>query len=401
MRITESLNQNQFLSSIGALESSISQTQNEISSNSSFTEPSQNPVAAGEVNDFSQTLAQSQQFQTNANSAKTNLSTESNALSSVQTTLQSLRDLALEATSGTESSSNLSAIATQATQIQNSLLSLANTQNGNGEYIFGGYATQTQPFTLTSTGATYNGNTGQRQIQIAVGQTVADGDNGDAVFNQIPTGNGTFTVTAGTAGAANTGSGIIGATTVSDAAAYTGQPFKIVFTSPTAYNIENTAGAVQTTGTYTSGDTIAYEGTQVTLTGTPNATDTFNVAPSTKQSLFTTVQNLVTALNQGVSGTNAQVTLSNSVSAAINNIDQALNQASNVQASVGGRLNTITTQLSVAGSTQTQLQKSIASLQGLNYAAAITTLDQQNTTLSAALQAYTVTQGLTLFKYLS
>jgi flagellar hook-associated protein 3 FlgL len=106
-------------------------------------------------------------------------------------------------------------------------------------------------------------------------------------------------------------------------------------------------------------------------------------------------------LNQGVSGTNAQVTLSNSVSAAINNIDQALNQASNVQASVGGRLNTITTQLSVAGSTQTQLQKSIASLQGLNYAAAITTLDQQNTTLSAALQAYTVTQGLTLFKYLS
>jgi flagellar hook-associated protein 3 FlgL len=398
MRITESLNQNQFLASIGALESGISQTQNEISSNSSFTDPAQNPVAAGEVNAFSQTLAQSQQFETNANSAKTNLSTEDNALSSVQTTLQSLRDLALEATSGTESSSNLSAIATQATQIQNSLLSLANTQNGNGEYIFSGYATQTQPFTLTSTGATYNGDTGQRQIQIAVGQTVADGDNGDAVFNQIPTGNGTFTVTAGTA---NTGSGIIGATTVSDATAYTGQPFKIVFTSPTAYNIENTAGAVQNTGTYTSGDTIAYEGTQVTLTGTPNATDTFNVAPSTKQSLFTTVQNLVTALNQGVSGSNAQVTLSNSVSAAINNIDQALNQASNVQSSVGGRLNTITTQLSVAGSTQTQLQSSIASLQGLNYAAAITTLDQQNTTLSAALQAYTVTQGLTLFKYLS
>jgi len=398
MRITESLNQNQFLASIGALESSISQTQNEISSNSSFTDPAQNPVAAGEVNDFSQTLAQSQQFETNANSAKTNLSTEDTALSSVQTTLQSLRDLALEATSGTESSSNLSAIATQATQIQNSLLSLANTQNGNGEYIFGGYATQTQPFTLTSTGATYNGDTGQRQIQIAVGQTVADSDNGDTVFNQIPTGNGTFTVTAG---AANAGSGIIGATTVSDAAAYDGQPFKIVFTSPTAYNIENTAGTVETTGTYTSGDTIAYDGTQVTLTGTPDPNDTFDVAPSTKQSLFTTVQNLVTALNQGVSGTNAQVTLSNSVSAAINNIDQALNQASNVQSSVGGRLNTITTQLSVAGNTQTQLQSSIASLQGLNYAAAITTLDQQNTTLSAALQAYTVTQGLTLFKYLS
>jgi flagellar hook-associated protein 3 FlgL len=94
------------------------------------------------------------------------------------------------------------------------------------------------------------------------------------------------------------------------------------------------------------------------------------------------------------------VTLSNSVSSAINNIDQALNQASNVQASVGGRLNTITTQLSVAGSQQVQLQSSISSLQGLDYASAITTLDQQNTTLSAALQAYTITQGLSLFKYL-
>jgi flagellar hook-associated protein 3 FlgL len=71
-----------------------------------------------------------------------------------------------------------------------------------------------------------------------------------------------------------------------------------------------------------------------------------------------------------------------------------------VRASVGARLNSITTQQSVAGSQQIQLQTSISSLQSLDYAAAITTLDQQNTTLSAALQAYTITQGLSLFKYL-
>jgi flagellar hook-associated protein 3 FlgL len=157
---------------------------------------------------------------------------------------------------------------------------------------------------------------------------------------------------------------------------------------------------VATSGTYATGGTISYEGTQVTLSGVPAATDSFAVTPGTRQSLFTTVQNLVTALQAGVGGSNGQVTLSNSVSSAINNIDQALNQASNVQASVGGRLNTITTQLSVAGSQQVQLQSSISSLQGLDYASAITTLDQQNTTLSAALQAYTITQGLSLFKYL-
>ena len=67
---------------------------------------------------------------------------------------------------------------------------------------------------------------------------------------------------------------------------------------------------------------------------------------------------------------------------------------------VGGRLNSITTQQSVATSQQTQLKQSISNLQGLDYAQAITTLDSQNVTLSAALQAYSLTQGLSLFKFL-
>jgi flagellar hook-associated protein 3 FlgL len=112
------------------------------------------------------------------------------------------------------------------------------------------------------------------------------------------------------------------------------------------------------------------------------------------------VQNLVTALQTGVTSPASAAGLNNSTNGAINNIDQALKSTSDVQASVGGRLNSITTQLSVATSQQTQLQQSISKLQSLDFATAITTLDQQNTTLSAALQAYTLTQGLTLFKYL-
>ncbi len=75
-------------------------------------------------------------------------------------------------------------------------MALANTQDGSGNYIFAGYSTQTQPFALTATGASYAGDTGQRQVQIAAGQTVSAGDNGEVVFNQIKTGNGTFSVTA-------------------------------------------------------------------------------------------------------------------------------------------------------------------------------------------------------------
>src|SRR5882672_3712613 len=179
MRVTQNSNQALFLTTIQTLESDLSQTQNQITSNKSFTTASQNPTAAGAVNNYNQALAQSKQYDTNANSAQTRLSTEDSTLTQVQNALQSLRDLALQANSGTVSTQDRSAIAAQATQIQASLVSLANTQDGNGEYLFSGFATQTQPFTLNSTGATYNGDQGQRQLQIAAGQTVADGDNGD------------------------------------------------------------------------------------------------------------------------------------------------------------------------------------------------------------------------------
>jgi flagellar hook-associated protein 3 FlgL len=392
------MEQGQFLTALNQLESQISTTQNGISTGLSFSTASQNPVGAGLVSGYNQVLAQSEQFTSNGQSAQGSLNIEDNALTQVQSQLQSLRDLALEANNATESGTNLSAIATQVQQIQQSLLSLANTQDGTGNYIFSGYATETQPFALTATGASYSGDQGQRQVQLAAGQTVVVGDNGDLVFNQIKTGNGTFSVTAATA---NTGSGVIGATSVNDPAAYDGGSYSIEFTAPDTYQVLNSADVAVSTGTYTSGQAISFDGLQVTLSGAPATGDTFAVAPSTNQSVFTTVQNLVNALQKTPSASSGSTQLNNSIANAIDNIDQALDQTQTIQSSVGARLNTITTQQSVATAQQTQLQQSISTLQSLNYPQAITNLDSQNTTLSAAMQAYTLTEGLSLFKYLS
>ena len=398
MRVTQSLEQSQFLSAINQLESNLSTTQNQISTGLSFTTAAQNPVAAGLVTDYNQVLTQSQQFVTNSNSAQTSLNTEGSALTQMQTSLQSLRDLALEANNSSESPQDLSAIASQATQIQNTLLSIGNTQDGNGNFIVAGVSTQTQPFALSATGATYSGDQGQRQVQIAPGQTVEVGDNGNLVFNQIKTGNGTFQATAA---AGNTGTGVVSTATVADPADYTGGTFSIDFTAPNTYQVLDANNNVVTSGTFTNGQAISFSGVQVTLTGQPAAGDSFSVAPSTNQSIFTTVQNLVNALQQqGTTSAAGEAQLNNSMNVAINNIDQALNQSETVQSSVGARLNTITTQQSMAGNQQVQLKESISNLQSLNFASAITSLDQQNTTLSAAMQAFTLTQGLTLFKFI-
>jgi flagellar hook-associated protein 3 FlgL len=398
MRITQGLEQTQFLTSLTQLESGISQTQNEISTGLSFTTASQNPVGAGLVTGYNQVLAQSQQYQANGNSAQGGLNVEESALTQVQNALQTVRDLALQANNSTVTAQGRSAIATQVAQIQGTLLSIANTQDGGGNYIFGGFATQTQPFAQSATGATYSGDQGQRQVQIGAGQTVVIGDNGDLVFNQIKTGNGTFTTSAA---AGNTGSGILGASTVIDPVAYAGGSYSINFTAPNAYQVVNTAtNAVVTSGTYTAGQAISFSGVQVTLSGQPATGDAFTVAPSSNQSLFMTVQNLATALQQSTATVGGQAQLNNSIASAIGNIDQALSHTQSVQASVGARLNTITTNQSVATTQQLQLKQSISTLQSLDYASAITSLDSQNVTLSAAMQAFRLTQGLSLFKYL-
>ena len=397
MRITQSFLQSQFLASLNTLESNLATTQNQISTGLAFTTPAQNPAAAGTVNTYDQVLSQSQQYTTNANSAQSNLNVEDNALTQVQNQLQTLRSLALEANSGTLSPQNLSALATQVSQIQQTLVGLANTQNGNGEYIFAGYAAQNQPFAQTASGASYAGDQGQRAVQIGAGQTIAIGDNGNAVFNQIPNGNGTFTVTANPA---NTGTGLVGASTVTDPAAYAAGHYTIAFTSPTSYQVLDATNTVVSSGTYTSGQAISFAGVQVSLSGQPATGDSFAIAPSANQSLFTTVQNFLGTLNSAASGAMNSTQLSNAIATTLGAIDQAASHVSTVQAGVGARLNQISTQLSVDTSQQTQLQQSISNLQSLDYPRAITSLTNQQTALSASMQAYTLTAGLSLFKYI-
>jgi flagellar hook-associated protein 3 FlgL len=204
-----------------------------------------------------------------------------------------------------------------------------------------------------------------------------------------------------TAASGNAGSGIIGATSVTDPATYVAGNYSINFTAANTYQVVNSGGTVVSTGTYTSGDAISFDGMQVTLSGTPATGDSFSVAPSTNQSIFTTVQNLATALSGATTSGTGEAQLSNAITAAVNGIDQALDNSQTIQAQVGARLNTITTAQSVGTAQQTQLKESISNIQSLDYATAITTLDSQNTTLSAAMQAYTLTEGLSLFKYLS
>ncbi|MEJ2378305.1 MAG: flagellar hook-associated protein FlgL, partial [Pseudolabrys sp.] len=123
--------------------------------------------------------------------ATARLNIEDSTLSSAVDLLQRARELAVQGNNGTQSAADRKAIATEVRQLADSMMGLANTKDANGEYLFAGYKTQQQPFSSNGAGPyTYNGDQGQRSVQIGPTRQVATSDSGQDVFMNVPGGSG-------------------------------------------------------------------------------------------------------------------------------------------------------------------------------------------------------------------
>ena len=397
MRISSNYVAQLFIDSQNQQESNLAVLQQQITTGLKFSQPSQDPVAASQVLSLQATLDQTAQYTTNANLAQSRLSIEDTTLGSVTNTLQSIRSLALQAANATQTTETRATIATQISQQLKNLMQLANTQDGSGQYIFSGAATSTVPFSQTGAGVIYNGTQSQRLVQIGSNQTVADSDSGAAVFQQIRDGNGTFVASAAST---NTGSAILGANSVTNPSGWAAgsPPYTITFSTPAAYTVTDSTGATVQTGAYTDGQALAFNGAQMQLDGTPAAGDTFSVAASSNQDMFTTLQNLVTALT--TSSAAGQPAAVNGINRAVEAIDQSLTNVSTVRSQVGSRLTAIDSQTTSSSSLTLALKSTMSNLRDLDYASAITKLNQQITGLQAAQASYVKMQHLTLFNYI-
>jgi flagellar hook-associated protein 3 FlgL len=354
------------------------------------------------------TNSQYQQYVSNGQAANTNLNLEQQALSTSTTTLQSIRDLVIQANSGSNSTSDLKDIATQISALENQLHGLANSQNAQGEYLFAGFSSGTQPFVRGSSGSmNYVGDTGVNTVSINGGTSVQTGDAGSSVYMNIPAGNGTFN-TAASAG--NTGTGVVDAGSVTNAAAWSaaasaipaGPPYTITFSDSTDYTVTDGSGNAVTTGTYdsTSGAEISFNGVQVGISGTPAAGDTFTVSPASQQSAFDTIDNIVNSLNNAGTSGAARAQLSSQLASGLSNIDQALGQVSTVTSNVGSRISLISSVSNDLTASTTAVTTQISNVSNLDYAAATAQYSQEYIALQAAEQSYADINKLSLFQYL-
>lgn len=400
MRISTSQINSQATNAILDQQAQVSKTQLQIASGRRILTPADDPVGAARILALGQSVSVTDQYLANIDAASGKLNLEESALSSVTSTVQRVHELALQGNNDTNTPQDRKALAVEVRELLGELVRVSNTRDELGEYLFAGYKSQTQPFSVSGSTYSYSGDQGQRMLAIGPDRQIASGDPGSEVFMNIPNGNGTFVASAS---ATNTGTGIIDQGSV--VSSFVPETYTIAITEPTPGDLRysvtgSVSGAIATNVAYVDGQAIGFGGVEVTLTGTPAAGDTFTVQPSSGQSLFDTVQAVAQQLESGAQQPAGKALFHTDLGRAISELDQGLQQALNVRARVGSRLNALDDQQGINSDYKLQLQGTLSQVQDLDYADAISRFQTQMVSLQAAQQSFAKMQGMSLFNFL-
>jgi flagellar hook-associated protein 3 FlgL len=232
-------------------------------------------------------------------------------------------------------------------------------------------------------------------------QAIADGHSGADVFMNLTERNGLFRtgVTA-----TNTGSGTIDVGRVVNSTAWVADNYSLQFTSPTDWQVVDdtlpTPNVIASGTGFSSGQSISFLGASVTIAGTPATGDSFSIAPAQKTDMFAMLEELATTLGSATTTPLDKATFQAQIGASIANLDQSLSRTSLVRAEVGSRLNAIDQAADTRGAESVDLEALLSDLRDVDYAEAVSRLNQQYTGLQAAQAAYTKIAQLSLFDYL-
>jgi flagellar hook-associated protein 3 FlgL len=397
MRISSSQLYTNSVNSMLDQQAKLAKTQLQISTGKKLLTPSDDPVGAVRSLELTRAQERTNQYERNANILDSRMRLEETTLGSSIDVLQRIRELAIQGNNATQSNESRASIASELRQQLDNVLSYANTKDSSGHFIFAGYQEGSSPFSKTPSGYNYNGDDGQRLLQVGPARSLPDGDPGSEVFMNILNGNGKFQTSAN---AANTGGGVVDAGTVINNNAFNREAFTVRFTTTSQYEILNAGGAVVSTANYQDGGNIEVGGMSVKIKGPAAAGDEFNIAPSQRQDLFSMVEALAVSFETPRSSGGGRALQNSEVNIAISNLDQALDHLINKQAEVGARMQSLERQTDINAGASLQISESLSLVNDLDYAEAISRFTQQQASLQAAQQAFTRLQGLSLFNYL-
>ncbi|WP_417779642.1 flagellar hook-associated protein 3 [Stutzerimonas xanthomarina] len=307
--------------------SNATRTQEQISTGNRILTPADDPVASVRLLQLEQQQNVLSQYNSNLTAAKNSLTQEEVTLNSVNTVLQRVRELAVQAGNGALDPQDRKSIAAELGEREDELLSLMNTRNARGEYLFSGFQGKTQPFARGADGSySYQGDEGQRKLQIASSLNIPISDNGKSIFeNVINAGRLASAVITNQPGSTLS----VSAALVQDEVAFSGNPsfpkggIGIHFTSATDYVVYDLAAPptafpvvdgesdlLLASGTLNDNqdksDTLTFRGVHLQFDGVPVGGESIVVAPSVfAASVFTDPPELASATSTSITDSGA------------------------------------------------------------------------------------------------
>ena len=399
MRISSIEQFQQGIDSILNQQAKLNQTQLQLATGKKVLKPSDDPAVATQLLNLSSLKANNLQYDRNINTALNELELQEGVLASSGNVLQRVRELVIQANNATQSPQTREAIADEISNLADELLQLSNSKSPSGEYIFAGYNSRTPAFAKSGAGYVYQGDQGQRLLQVSEDTQLAVRDNGADVFQGMTTGDGRFLLETPVS---NTGDGLVKMSSTIDAIS---DNYTITFIQtnpgdPLLYSVSGEDVGAVATGTFAPGEAINFNGISIEIEGAPINGDSYQINRSVRQDVFQSVQAIANALLAGTETGAKSSKLVNDLGQSISTMDQALEHLQSRRTIVGNRLQALDTRASENADGLLRLERQTSELNDLDFAEAVSRLNLQTTALQAAQQSYIKIQGLSLFNYL-
>lgn len=392
---------------ISDLQVALNRTQQQIAAGRRILSPSDDPIGSARALVISQSDAVNDQYATNRKNAINTLSVAENTLGNVTDVLHNVKTLMVSAGNGVLSDQERSYIATELQGNLEQLLGFANSTDGTEAYLFSGFSSTVAPYTKTQGGASYNGDQGVRSIQVDTSRQIPISEAGNAIFGNIRTSTNQFNVVPNPS---NTGTATTAvAINVPTTANLTGNNYEVAFDSTGLnFSVKNTTtgNTVVPSTAYTNPTTVTVDGMDITVangagpSAAPGPNDKYTVQPG-NQNIFETLTDVISALRTSATTSQGKLELNWRLNQANNNVDKSLSNVLTARTNFGTSLKELDELNSAGDSLGLIYKQELSDIQDLDYAKAITELNQNQVVLQAAQQSFVKATSLSLFNYMN
>ncbi len=391
------------------VQKAVSKTQEQISTNKRVLTPADDPIAATRILQLNQELADMEKYNSSLSLLGNRMLREESALTGISEQIQKAQEIVVQAGNAALNMDQRKYLATELQSVVDSMAQLMNSKDASGEFLFSGYQGKVQPFVKDAEGRyQYQGDEGQRFVQVGPVTSIAANDSGYQVFMNVHSQTPGLAIRASAGNTANPPAQISGAV-IRDAAQFAAfapntaviefRPVSEGTPEGPNYTVRQISDGrvLMANVPYVPGNEISFAGMTVRIQGRPAEGDSFLVESSNKKGLLEGLQDFAADLMRFTDSATDRGRLSASISNAIGNLESAQTQLLQTRSAVGARMNQIESVEKSNQDFELTIRSALSELSDLDYAKAISQLTQETFVLEAAQTSFAKISRLSLF----